>query len=169
MAEQLTRHRRFPVLAAVLALLIALGAFLAFAVGVCRVDSNAMLPTLRSGDTIVVWRIGVSPRQGDVVVFERDFASVQGLDVKRVIAVGGQTVRIDYGNNGVYVDGKLLNEPYLMEPMEEPYFEHSTVVVVPEGSVFLMGDNRNNSADSRDVRLGPVDCGDIIGKALFVS
>ena len=88
--------------------------------------------------------------------------------VKRVIAVGGQTVEIDYDTGTVYVDGQPLEEDYIMEPMvrpESPYLQ-GTYWEVPEGSVFVMGDNRNNSSDSRDSRLGPVDTRYVLGRAI---
>ena len=87
--------------------------------------------------------------------------------VKRVIAVGGQTVNIDFKTGGVYVDGKLLEEDYVNELT---YLEEGTEfpLTVPEGSVFVMGDNRNNSSDSRDSRLGTVDTRYVIGKAVFL-
>ena len=75
---------------------------------------------------------------------------------------------IDYQTGTVYVDGEALDEPYLNEPMEEPWYEDLTSVTVPEGSVFVMGDNRNHSNDSRDVTLGTVDTRYLLGKAEFI-
>ena len=88
--------------------------------------------------------------------------------VKRVIAVGGQTVDIDYESNTVYVDGVVLDEPYILEPMRELPSNFATHVVVPEGSIFVMGDNRNNSTDGRSPELGVVDERCVLGRALFV-
>ena len=84
-----------------------------------------------------------------------------------MIATGGQTVDIDFDLGRVYVDGVLLEEEYINDLT---YLEEGTEfpLTVPEGSVFLMGDNRNHSSDSRDERLGPVDERLIIGKAVFL-
>ena len=88
--------------------------------------------------------------------------------VKRVIATGGQTVHIDYSTSTVYVDGVALDEPYINELMRMPMGETITDVTVPEGSVFVMGDNRNNSSDSRVPELGTVDERYILGEVLLV-
>ena len=90
--------------------------------------------------------------------------------VKRVIATGGQTVDIDYESNSVYVDGVLLDEPYIREPMDDITADPNraqTHFEVPEGEIFVMGDNRNNSDDSRDIRIGSIDEDYILGKAVF--
>lgn len=133
------------------------------------VDGTSMIPTLRSSDMVLLQSLGYEPRQGDVVVITKDSFMEQSI-VKRVIAVGGQTVEIDYGAGIVYVDGVALDEPYLGERMEPPYSMYMTnhSLTVPEGSVFVMGDNRNNSTDSRDIRLGTVDERYVLGRALFV-
>ena len=87
--------------------------------------------------------------------------------VKRVIATEGQTVDIDFNLGQVYVDGELLDEDYIND---YTYREEGTVfpLTVPEGEVFLMGDNRNHSNDSRDSSLGTVDTRLLIGKAVFL-
>ena len=95
----------------------------------------------------------------------KEFDAARGPIVKRIIAV---EVDIDYQTGAVYVDGEALDEPYLNEPMEEPWYEDLTSVTVPEGSVFVMGDNRNHSNDSRDVTLGTVDTRYLLGKAEFI-
>ena len=90
--------------------------------------------------------------------------------VKRVIAVGGQSVRIDYNESKVYVDGKVLDEPYILDQtMYEPGGDLSIQELeIPEGHVFVMGDNRNNSSDSRHYQLGAIDNRYILGKVVTV-
>lgn len=130
-----------------------------------------MLPTLHDKDVMILRSIGYHPKQGDIVVLTKDFGHYQDSPiVKRVIAVGGQSVRIDYAESKVYVDGVALDEPYtldnyLIEPHSSTY--SITEMVVPEGSVFVLGDNRNNSSDSRHVELGAIDERYIIGKTVL--
>ena len=142
--------------------------FFTFFGRVIGVDGHSMDPTLNDRDMLFLQCIAYEPKQGDVVVLHKDFGDVETPIVKRVIAVGGQTVEIDYDTGTVYVDGQPLEEDYIMEPMvrpESPYLQ-GTYWEVPEGSVFVMGDNRNNSSDSRDSRLGPVDTRYVLGRAI---
>ena len=134
------------------------------------VDGSSMLPTLTNGDLLFLQCAGYEPEQGDVVVLHKAFSATGEPIVKRVIATGGQSVHIDYGTSTVYVDGEALNEPYLGEPMLQPGSAsmQETDWDIPEGSVFVMGDNRNNSSDSRESSLGPVDNDYVLGKALVV-
>mgnify|MGYP000027084501 CR=1 FL=1 len=139
-----------------------------FLIRLIGVDGHSMDPTLNDRDMLFLQCIAYEPKQGDVVVLHKDFGDVETPIVKRVIAVGGQTVEIDYDTGTVYVDGQPLEEDYIMEPMvrpESPYLQ-GTYWEVPEGSVFVMGDNRNNSSDSRDSRLGPVDTRYVLGRAI---
>ena len=132
------------------------------------VDGSSMMPTLHDHDMLLLQSIGYTPESGDVVVLsKKSFREGQPI-VKRVIAVGGQTVDIDYESNTVYVDGVVLDETYILEPMRELPSNFATHVVVPEGSIFVMGDNRNNSTDGRSPELGVVDERCVLGRALFV-
>ena len=132
------------------------------------VDGESMMPTLHDRDMLLLQSIGYSPEQGDVVVLStKDFRNGAPI-VKRIIAVGGQTVDIDYDTNTVYVDGVALDEPYILETMRALPESFATHVEVPEGSIFVMGDNRNNSTDSRSPELGVVDQRCVLGKALFI-
>ena len=142
-----------------------------------RVDGHSMDDTLQHQEMMLVWSLGYQPEQGDIVVLNKTTADLPDWDgtkaiVKRVIAVGGQTVDIDYETGTVYVDGEPLDEPYIKEPMYRPDPFRSpemqqTHWEVPEGSIFVMGDNRNNSTDSRDDRLGPIDEGYLLGKVVL--
>jgi signal peptidase I len=136
-----------------------------------RVDGNSMTNTLQNGELMLVWSLGYQPQAGDIVVINKtsaDFLDDRAI-VKRVIAVGGQTVDIDYTTGTVYVDGEALDEPYIKETMYNTGIStmQGTHWEVPEGSVFVMGDNRNGSTDSRDDRLGTIDESYILGKVTF--
>lgn len=136
---------------------------------VTPVDGHSMEPTLWHGDLMLVRHIGYSePQPGDIVVLTKAFDAASGPIVKRVVAVGGQRVDIDYAAGTVSVDGQALEEPYIKETMQVPHYGGLTSSVVPEGSVFVMGDNRNHSNDSRDETLGPVDERYILGKVELV-
>ena len=132
------------------------------------VDGHSMVPTLQNGDRLLV----VSPmltddyRRGDIVVLRKQSFLSEPI-VKRVIATGGETVDIDFSTGTVYVDGEALEEPYIAELTFEQEGMQFPLTVL-EGSVFVMGDNRNHSNDSRDYRLGTVDERYIIGKAVFL-
>ena len=132
------------------------------------VDGSSMLPTLEHGDRMLLWSLGYEPQQGDIVVLHKDFEGVSGPIVKRVIAVEGQTVDIDYEENTVYVDGTPLEEDYILEPTERQYWQEIDHITVPEGCIFVMGDNRNVSNDSRNPDLGVVDTRYVLGKCCLV-
>ncbi len=133
------------------------------------VQGESMVPTLHNGDMLLLQSIGYHPKQGDVVVLTKKSFMDQPI-VKRVIAVGGQTVEIDYDAQEVRVDGEKIDEPYLdiNEKMQRPGWDSIDSVVVPEGSIFVMGDNRNHSSDSRVPELGVVDERYVLGRALFI-
>ena len=133
---------------------------------IVNVSGTSMLDTLRNNDRIVISDLFYTPKRGDIVVLRKTSFSDEPI-VKRVIALGGKTVNIDFEKGVVYVDGEALDEPYILEPTRRRIdFEDETLV--PEGCVFVMGDNRNGSTDSRDLRIGCVDERLIIGKALFL-
>ena len=143
--------------------------FLGMVIGV---SGTSMYPTLHHQDIMVIQRVGYTPAQGDVVVLRKDSFLEEAI-VKRVIAVAGQEVEIDYDANTVYVDGVALDEPYINQEDEDVMVERSGMVyrefTVPKGCIFVMGDNRNGSTDSRYAELGMVDTGYVLGRALCVA
>lgn len=139
-----------------------------FVVRIIVVSGESMENTLQNGDSMLVWCLGYEPKQGDVVVLTQRSYQDESL-VKRVIATEGQRVDIDYDTGTVYVDGTPLEEEYIKEAMRVPnYGEGLNHVIVPEGCIFVMGDNRNNSADSRYPSIGIIDTRSVIGRAVMV-
>jgi len=140
-----------------------------FVIRLIGVDGHSMVPTLQDGDRLLVLNSMLygDYQYGDVVVLRKDTFLEEPI-VKRVIATAGQLVEIDFENGSVRVDGKLLDEPYINELT---FLEEGTEfpLTVPEGCIFVMGDNRNHSSDSRDSRLGTVDTRYVIGKAVVLA
>jgi len=139
-----------------------------FVARIIIVSGPSMEDTLQNGDAMLVWSLGYTPKAGDIVVLTQPSYQKDSI-VKRVIATGGQTVRIDYNTATVYVDGVPLEEDYIKERMRVPSFGLGNYdLTVPEGSIFVMGDNRNKSADSRYPIIGLIDERCVIGRALCV-
>lgn len=149
----------------VLALIVCVMLF-TFVVRVVSVSGTSMLDTLQNNDRIIVSNLFYTPKQGDIVVLRKESFSAEPL-VKRIIATGGQTVHIDFEAGIVYVDGEPLDEPYAREPITRR-IDFDEDVLVPEGSIFVLGDNRNGSTDSRDFRIGCIDERLIMGRAFFL-
>ncbi len=148
--------------------------FFVFAVRIVVVDGFSMYPTLVNGDRVAllsnVFYHDGSIQNGDVVVaLVPTFASAEPI-VKRVIATEGQTVDIDFDLGIVYVDGVALDEPYIYEPTWTQFYGNGVAfpMTIEDGHVFLMGDNRNDSSDSRRLDIGQVDTRHILGKVLLV-
>lgn len=131
------------------------------------VDGDSMLPTLQNGERLIISNLLYEPTAGDIVVLcgEADLEEGKNL-IKRIIATEGQTIDIDFDAGEVYVDGQLLSEPYILEPT---YLDEGTEfpLTVPEGEIFVMGDNRNGSRDSRSLTVGTVKEEYIVGRVLF--
>ena len=144
-------------------------AIFTFVIRMMGVDGHSMLNTLQHGDRLLVVNSMLyhDYKYGDIVILRKNGVFDDDPIVKRVIAVEGQTVDIDFAEGIVYVDGEALEEDYIREPT---YTAEGTEfpLTVPEGSIFVMGDNRNGSSDSRDYLLGTVDTRYVIGKAAFL-
>ncbi len=136
-----------------------------------NVSGNSMVPTLHNSDKLVVWRLGYEPKTGDIITF-RPRGHEDTPYIKRVIATAGQTVDLQYNEEtdscDVYVDGKKLDEDYIEAKIDKMHMGNMDFpATVPENCVFAMGDNRNNSKDSRFMEVGMVTTDSIIGHATF--
>ncbi|MBQ4050685.1 MAG: signal peptidase I [Oscillospiraceae bacterium] len=131
-----------------------------------QVVGSSMEPTLHEGDRLIVWKFCYEPKNGDPVILSEDTGLNEAL-VKRIIATEGQTV--DITDDGVVVvDGEELIEIYAsscIDPSERG--DHDYPVTVPENCIFVMGDNRNHSTDSRYSGIGFVDEDEVIGKVVL--
>lgn len=140
-----------------------------FGIRLIGVDGHSMVPTLQHGDRLLVLNsmLDHEYEYGDIVVLRKASFMNEPI-VKRVIATEGQSVDIDFMNGIVYVDGEALEEDYINEPT---FVDEGTEfpLTVPEGSIFVLGDNRNHSGDSRDARLGTIDTRYVIGKAVILA
>ncbi len=139
---------------------------------VITVDGESMLPTLVNSERLVVSDIAYTPKHGDIVIvyadklYDRTTKEYGKVIVKRIIGLEGDKIRIDFKKGIVYRNGEALDEPYTnsLTQLQED-FPHNVEVEVGEGKVFVMGDNRNKSMDSRDNSIGQVDIRNIIGKS----
>ncbi len=168
--------------AEIFALSIAVVIFLfSFCIRLCKVDGTSMNNTLQDGERLIVTDLFYTPKQGDIIVFHLSNDHYNKPLVKRVIATGGQTVEINMTKNIIKVDGVVYNDEhaylsggiydmrydynkkYLFEYEGDTYFKAE----VPKGTVFVMGDNRNGSSDSRTSKVGFVDENCILGHAVL--
>lgn len=137
-----------------------------FVARVVTVDGGSMNPTLLHGDRLIVSNLSKNYEQGDVVVFVAPEYMDEPL-VKRIIATEGQLVEINFDKGIVKVDERVMYEPYIAELTVDAQ-DYDGPIQVPKGCVFVMGDNRNRSTDSRTEEIGCVDTRYILGKAYFV-
>lgn len=139
-----------------------------FVFRIVSVSGYSMQPTLQPKDRIVLSSLFYTPENGDIVVVTQPNSHDNEPLIKRVIAVEGQTIDIDADTNTVTVDGVQLNEDYTLEQeLNSSGDAYEYPITIPEGKVFVMGDNRNVSFDSRNAGLGLVDKDYILGKAVF--
>ena len=126
----------------------------------------SMYPTLEDGDKVLVSNLFYTAKQGDIVIFRKDAYKDEPL-VKRIIAVEGQTVDIDFDMGIVYVDGEAIEETYIAELTTGERYDFDGPVTVPKNCVFVLGDNRRHSTDSRYSVIGMIDERCIMGKVYF--
>lgn len=130
------------------------------------VDGHSMDSTLYDSEKVLLFQKAYSfnkqPQRGDIIVVKKKVENGDYI-IKRVIGESGDELKIE--NNEVYINGKLIDEPYIYEPMVNNEY---ISITIPEGYVFVMGDNRNRSLDSRSSDIGLVDIdNEIVGKAIF--
>ena len=153
----------FEIFEAIVAALVVVTIVFLFCFRVFNVAGPSMRPTLEDGDKVVVSTIGYNPKQGDIIVL----SGTDGLKkpiVKRVIAVEGDVVDINFTTGVVTVNGK---EESYSDELTNQQADIAFPITVPEGTVFILGDNRDVSLDSRSSRVGCVDERMIVGKVLF--
>lgn len=133
-----------------------------FLVRIAGVQGNSMQPNLQTGDRLILSVHFYQPQYGDIVVINR---YTEDPLVKRVIGLSGDRIRIDRDTGKVYRNGEVLVEPYLT--VSTPPRDLTDEVTVPEGSLFVMGDNRTVSKDSRSREVGMIPESDVVGKAIW--
>lgn len=136
-----------------------------FGVRVVQVDGSSMNPGLVDGERLLLSSLPYEPEYGDVVVID-SYTDYGKLLIKRVIGKSGDVIDIDFEQGIVYRNGEALEEPYTAD---KTYLSEGATfpITVPEGMLFIMGDNRNDSKDSRSPEIGCVSEGDVLGQAVL--
>lgn len=151
---------------AIISAIIIVVLVLTFVFRMVEVSGDSMENTLLSEDKVVVTNLFYTPQPGDIVVISHGEYYNKPI-IKRVIAVAGQTLSIDFDTGDVVVDGVTLDEKYIKNPTTKRG-NAEIPEVIPEGKVFVLGDNREVSQDSRYTSIGLIPVENIIGKAQFI-
>ena len=155
------------------ALIISLSVVMALFVFLFRVnivvDGDSMVPNFQNGDRVFVSCLDRGFSRGDVVVIDERATGLQERLIKRVIATGGQTVDINFQTGAVIVDGVEVDESaYLENGITKDQYDVEFPQKVPDGHIFVLGDNRAISEDSRFGEVGMIDSRYVVGKAVFL-
>ena len=134
-----------------------------FLFAIVQVEGHSMDPTLGHKERLIVSKLFYKPEEKDIVIVKS--SALKKYIVKRVIALPGQVIDLDSKTGDVTVDGEILDEPYIKEKLKSTGRAQNYPFTVPENTVFVMGDNRNNSQDSRSIGVIPFD--ELVGKAVF--
>lgn len=133
------------------------------------VDGDSMKPNYHNGNRVLVSCMGGKLSTGDVVVIDEHGTELKERIIKRVIATEGQTVDIDFTSGAVSVDGKELDESaYIKNGITKDQYDVQFPQKVPAGRIFVLGDNRTISEDSRFQEVGMIDRRFVIGKVVFL-
>jgi len=146
----------------VVAAVVAVVLLFTFAARTSVVSGISMERTLQNGDLLLITRLGDEAAAGNIVVITKPYSHGEPL-IKRVIATEGQTVDINFNLGVVFVNGEMIEETYVNCPTNVSY-DMKFPATVPEGCVFCMGDNRNDSYDSRAAEIGMIDKRYILGR-----
>ena len=177
------KNETYDWLESILVAIISIVFIFTFFVRVNTVSGNSMVPTLQSGEKLLVSDLFYAPAYNDIVIIQakdlvNDYGEMGKPIVKRIIGLPGDKIRIDFENGIVYrnnvallietaSDGKLIEDGHLINAKTTRALDMTGEVVVPEDSYFVMGDNRRESKDSRDNEIGFVERNYIVGKAFF--
>ncbi|MBQ5824310.1 MAG: signal peptidase I [Clostridia bacterium] len=146
--------------------IVAIMVVFTFLFRIVGVSGPSMMDTLRDGDWLIVSAFITEPERGDIVIVTQPNAYHEPI-VKRVIAVEGDTIDIDFENAVVKINGEVINEPYLGSPTTNDEGAWQYPLTLKEGQVFVMGDNRMHSSDSRSPDIGLIDENYILGQVMM--
>ncbi len=130
------------------------------------VDGESMADTLHSGEKVIISNFLADYEKNDIVVTDGSVHNGRPI-IKRIVATEGDTINIDYSTGDVYLNGNILEENYIKEKINADDRKENIRLTIPQGYLFLMGDNRNYSLDSRSDEIGLVSENDILGKTII--